>query len=302
MFDTITALQVLPIDQKDYVIVTCSSGALTILSWNLEDNSLSKDCETLISLPERFMPCHYLSIDPKGTFVTIAGLEELKVVFPLKFGEPTLQLGSPLYITTPHVLLFDLAWIGEDNHSIFACLEVDYSLCDTDPTGEAIQSTTKNVAFYEVTDEIQMLSSYFVPKSANALVVVPGGVLVLADGVIVYVGLKGILRDISIPRRIGLPEGKECMITSHVNVNGRFYLLQNEYGDLFKVTFGPDMSAIFINYYGTIPVAVSLTITNNGLLLCAAESGNQYVVSHYFFVPIFRGSLFSLSLFLYPHV
>lgn len=58
-----------------------------------------------------------------------------------------------------------------------------------------------------------------------------------------------------------------------------FFLLQNEYGDLFKVSLDYDkdeVKGINVMYFDTVPVAVSMAFLKTGFLFLASESGNQY--------------------------
>jgi splicing factor 3B subunit 3 len=57
-----------------------------------------------------------------------------------------------------------------------------------------------------------------------------------------------------------------------------FYLIQSEYGDLYKVMLaftGKDVHSLTIQYLDTIHPANSLCILKSGYLFAAADSGNQ---------------------------
>lgn len=88
-----------------------------------------------------------------------------------------------------------------------------------------------------------------------------------------------------IPRRdhpLADPE-RRLLITSYAMYKARggfFFLLQNEDGDIFKLTMDRDeeeLQALKIKYFDTIPTAVSLCILRSGFLFSASEFGNQCV-------------------------
>jgi splicing factor 3B subunit 3 len=58
--------------------------------------------------------------------------------------------------------------------------------------------------------------------------------------------------------------------------------VQNEDGDLFKVTIdhdGEDVRALKIKYFDTVPVSTSLCILKSGYLFAASEYSDQYVTT-----------------------
>ena len=57
-----------------------------------------------------------------------------------------------------------------------------------------------------------------------------------------------------------------------------FFLLQNEDGDLFKVTIeheGEEVRSLKIKYFDTVPVSVSLCIIKSGYLFAASDFSDQ---------------------------
>jgi hypothetical protein len=59
-----------------------------------------------------------------------------------------------------------------------------------------------------------------------------------------------------------------------------FFLLQNEDGDLFKVTIeheGEEVRSLKIKYFDTVPVSVSLCILKSGYLFAASDFSDQWV-------------------------
>ena len=147
-------------------------------------------------------------------------------------------------------------------------------------------------------------------RSASRLVPVPGGdagpggVLVLAEGCVVYhrQGMGTQLR-VDLPRReatfgraasastyasasSATTTARKSYIVAHASIVQReqrvfFCLLQSEEGDLFKVELVPanddvgTVAEIRLKYFDTVPVAKSLCISRNGLLFLASEFGDH---------------------------
>lgn len=84
-----------------------------------------------------------------------------------------------------------------------------------------------------------------------------------------------------IPRRKGSDPTRGVLIVAsatHRQRDNFFFLLQSEYGDLYKVTltYKEDIvKRIHINYFDTVPVAVDLAVMRTGFLFVAAEFGNH---------------------------
>lgn len=126
-------------------------------------------------------------------------------------------------------------------------------------------------------------------RSANLLIPVPGGgdgpggVLVCAENWIVYKHQGHREVRTLIPRRYDTPEGRGVLVVAHATHKQRglfFFLVQTEYGDLFKVTLdweGTEVRDVRVKYFDTTPVATSLVITKAGFLFVASELGNQCV-------------------------
>ena len=88
----------------------------------------------------------------------------------------------------------------------------------------------------------------------------------------------------ALPRRHDLPPERGVLITSgtvHKQKDLFFFLLQSEYGDLYKVTFDLDptdhkiVTNVIVTVFDSIAVANSLCITKTGLLYTASEFGNH---------------------------
>lgn len=84
------------------------------------------------------------------------------------------------------------------------------------------------------------------------------------------------------PRRLGVNSKEGMLINCSAMMKLRglfFYIIQNEYGDLFKVTLNytiKDVHSVSVQYLDSIHPATSLCILRSGYLFAAADSGNQY--------------------------
>ena len=139
------------------------------------------------------------------------------------------------------------------------------------------------------------------PRS-NALVQVPGGynqnlerwegpsgVLVCSEDYITYKNQGCEDHRVPIPRRLNPVEDQNArrgniIVASvcHRMKSAFFFLLQNEDGDVFKLTMdhnGEDLVSMRIKYFDTIPLATSLCILRAGFLFAAAEQGRSYLYS-----------------------
>jgi hypothetical protein len=69
-----------------------------------------------------------------------------------------------------------------------------------------------------------------------------------------------------------------CFFTPHATQC--FFLIQNEYGDLFKVSFGGS-AHLQLEYFDTVPVSTSMHISRGGTFFVASESGahSLYLIS-----------------------
>jgi splicing factor 3B subunit 3 len=76
-----------------------------------------------------------------------------------------------------------------------------------------------------------------------------------------------------------MPDTRGLLITAHATFHRGatfFFLLQSEFGDLYKVTLdheGGAVSDIHVQYFDTLPPATGLCISHNGLLFAASEFG-----------------------------
>ncbi|CAN4090131.1 unnamed protein product [Withania somnifera] len=280
--------------QKDYIVVGSDSGRIVILEYNKEKNCFDKVHQETFGKSgcRRIVPGQYLAIDPKGRAVMIGACEKQKLVYVLNRDTAArLTISSPLEAHKSHTITFSICGVdcGFDN-PIFAAIELDYSEADQDPTGQAANEAQKHLTFYELDLGLNHVSrkwSEQVDNGANLLVTVPGGgdgpsgVLVCAENFVIYKNQGHPDVRAVIPRRVDLPAERGVLIVSaamHKQKSMFFFLLQTEYGDIFKVTLEHDndkVNELKIKYFDTIPVTSSLCVLKSGFLFASSEFGNH---------------------------
>ncbi|CAM8900822.1 unnamed protein product [Rhodiola kirilowii] len=280
--------------QKDYIVVGSDSGRIVILEYNKEKNVLDKIHQETFGKSgcRRIVPGQYLAVDPKGRAVMIGACEKQKLVYVLNRDTAArLTISSPLEAHKSHTIVYSICGVdcGFDN-PIFAAIELDYLEADQDPTGQAASEAQKHLTFYELDLGLNHVSrkwSEQVDNGANMLVTVPGGgdgpsgVLVCAENFVIYKNQGHPDVRAVIPRRADLPAERGVLIVSaatHRQKTMFFFLLQTEYGDVFKVTLvheNDHVSELKIKYFDTIPVASSICVLKSGFLFAASEFGNH---------------------------
>lgn len=280
--------------QKDYIVVGSDSGRIVILEYNKEKNVFDKIHQETFGKSgcRRIVPGQYLAIDPKGRAVMVGACEKQKLVYVLNRDTAArLTISSPLEAHKSHTLVYSICGVdcGFEN-PIFAAIELDYSEADQDSTGQAASEAQKQLTFYELDLGLNHVSrkwSEQVDNGANLLVTVPGGgdgpsgVLVCAENFVIYKNQGHPDVRAVIPRRADLPAERGVLIVSaamHKLKSMFFFLLQTEYGDVFKVTLendGDRVSELKIKYFDTIPVTASMCVLKSGFLFAASEFGNH---------------------------
>ncbi|KAJ3054091.1 Splicing factor 3B subunit 3 [Rhizophlyctis rosea] len=295
---------------KDYIVVGSDSGKITILEYNPAKNTFDKVHSEMFGKSgcRRIVPGQYLAADPKGRAVMIGAVEKQKLVYILNRDAATrLTISSPLeahksYTICQHIVGVD---VGFEN-PIFACIEVDYSDADQDPTGEAFQNTEKLLTYYELDlglNHVVRKWSDSIATRSNMLIAVPGGsdgpsgVLVCAENWITWRHPDHPAVRVPIPRRLDpyqKPDGEDVESRGIIIVAGVvhkmkktfFVLAQTEEGDVFKITLeyqtGHDgvitgVQNMRIKYFDTLPVAAGLSILKSGFVFLASEFGNHYL-------------------------
>ncbi|CAF9939561.1 MAG: pre-mRNA-splicing factor rse1 [Alectoria fallacina] len=289
---------------KDYIIIGSDSGRITIIEYVPSQNRFNRlHLETFgKSGIRRVIPGQYLAVDPKGRACLIASVEKNKLVYVLnRDAQAELTISSPLEAHKAQTLVFALVGldVGYEN-PVFAALEVDYTECDQDPTGQAFDDLEKHLVYYELDlglNHVVRKWSDPVDRTATMLFQVPGG----ADGPggVLVCGLDNITyrhsnQDpfrVAIPRRRGPtenPERKRYIIAGvmHKMRGAFFFLLQSEDGDMFKITLEMvedeagqptgEVKKLKIKYFDSVPIATNLCILKSGFLFVASETGNHH--------------------------
>ncbi|KAG6509742.1 hypothetical protein ZIOFF_027747 [Zingiber officinale] len=240
----------------------------------------------------RIVPGQFLAVDPKGRAVMVSACEKQKLVYVLnRDATARLTISSPLEAHKSNTVTYSVVGVdcGFDN-PIFASIELDYSESDLDPTGQAAADAQKHLTFYELDLGLNHVSRKWsepVDNGANLLVTVPGGGdgpsgdLVCAENFVIYKNQGHPDVRAVIPRRADLPAERGVLVVSaatHRQKSMFFFLLQTQYGDIFKVTLeheGDRVIELKIKYFDTIPVTTSLSVLKTGFLVAASEFGNH---------------------------
>ncbi|XP_031565334.1 splicing factor 3B subunit 3-like [Actinia tenebrosa] len=284
---------------KDYIVVGSDSGRIVILEYIPSKNVFEKVHQETFGKSgcRRIVPGQYLAVDPKGRAIMIGAIEKQKLVYIMnRDSSARLTISSPLEAHKSHTLVYHTVGVdvGFEN-PMFACLEIDYEEADTDPTGEAAQTTPQTLTFYELDLGLNhVVRKYSEPleEHGNLLIAVPGGsdgpsgVLVCSENYITYKNF-GDQPDIRMPiprRKHDLDDPERGMIfvcsATHKTKSMFFFLIQTEQGDIFKVTMETDedmVTEIRMKYFDTVPVATSMCVLKTGFLFTASEFGNHYL-------------------------
>ncbi|WFD42592.1 pre-mRNA-splicing factor rse1 [Malassezia psittaci] len=292
---------------KDHLVLGSDSGRIVILEYNAKELRFDKVHQETFgrSGNRRVVPGQYLASDPKGRAVLIGAVEKAKLIYVLnRDPDANLTISSPLEANRANTVSECIVGVdvGFEN-PLFASLEYDFSDADQDPTGEAAASNTKTLTYYELDlglNHIVRRWSAPVDRSAHHLIPVPGGynpsserwdgpsgVLVCSEDSITYMHQGQPSHRVPIPRRynpVARPDRGSMIVASvlHRMKHAFFFLVQNEDGDLFKVTLEhdeEDVRCLRIKYFETVPVAVSLCILRAGFIYVASESGAQQLYS-----------------------
>ncbi|KAG0449896.1 hypothetical protein HPP92_027161 [Vanilla planifolia] len=274
-------------------------GRIVIMEYHKEKNCFHKLYQETFGKSgcRRIVPGQYLAVDPKGRAVMIAACEKQKLVYVLNRDTAArLTISSPLEAHKSHTITYSITGVdcGFDN-PIFAAIELDYSEADQDSTGQAASEAQKHLTFYELDLGLNHVSRKWtepIDNGANLLVTVPGGddgpsgVLVCAENFVIYKNQGHPDVRAVIPRRADLPAERGVLIVSsatHRQKSMFFFLLQTEYGDIFKVTLEHKrdeqdrvhVTELKIKYFDTIPVTSAMCVLKTGFLFAASEFGNH---------------------------
>ena len=279
---------------RDYVVVGSDSGKLTILGIDAAKARFEVvKSETFGKTGcRRVVPGQHLAVDPKGRAIMCAAVEKQKLVYIMnRDASNRLTVSSPLEAHRSGTVLFSC--VGVDVHfdnPVFACLELEYTEADQDPSGEAAAEAEKHLTYYEVDlglNHVIRRWSDAVSRTASMLLAVPGGadgpsgVLVVGENWVAFKHEGHAEVRAALPRREGFPSAKGLLVTAAATHRQRdlfFFLLQTEVGDLYKVTFdyeGDTVNDLVVSVFDTVACANALCITRNGLLFAAAEFGDH---------------------------
>ncbi|CAD7967800.1 unnamed protein product [Amoebophrya sp. A120] len=277
---------------RDYILVGSDSGRIVILEFDTAKNVFNKVHQETYGKSgcRRVIPGQYLAVDPKGRACMIGALERQKFAYILnRDSSNKLTISSPLEAHKDNAICFHQVGldVGFEN-PVFACLEVSTEKIDEDPEAEMPK---KQLTFYELDLGLNHVIRKYtdtVEDSAHLLIPVPGGlsegpggVLVCCENHLCY--KKQGHPDVmcAIPRRLEMAQDKGLMIVScamHKLREFFFFLIQSEYGDLYKVTLTSEeeiVNEIQIKYFDTIPVTTSICVLKTGFLFAASEFGNH---------------------------
>ena len=258
-------------------------------------------CETYgKSGVRRVVPGQYIAVDPKGRACLIASIEKNKLVYVLnRDAQLNLTISSPLEAHKPGAIVFAVTGldVGYEN-PIFAALEVDYTEVDQDSTGQQYETLPKTLVYYELDlglNHVVRKWSDVVDRRSNFLLAVPGGedgpggIVVGTEDFIYYKHQNKETFRIPIPKRTRIPHADKSQERKNMIIAGVmhkmkqtfFSLVQNEDGDIFKITFvmskDRQLTGLKIKYFDTVPPATALCILKSGYLYTATEFGNQMV-------------------------
>lgn len=277
---------------RDYIVVGSDSGRVVILQYDGEKNEFRKIHQETFGKTgvRRIVPGQYLAADPKGRAFMIASVEKQKFVYILnRDTQNNLTISSPLEAHKSHTLLFDICGVdvGYEN-PMFACIEVDYGDHEEEDSAVNTGVVEKMLTFYEMDlglNHVVRKSTEVVPISAHTLISVPGspegpgGVLLCCEDFVIYRNGNQTLRAYYPKRKF--EEKKPVMINAHYAIKLKdliFFLLQSELGDLYKVSLRATkdtVHTIVVQYFDTIPPAISLCVLKLGYLFAASEFGNH---------------------------
>eukprot|EP00877_Chromochloris_zofingiensis_P000800 jgi/Chrzof1/10720/Cz05g09290.t1 len=280
--------------QRDYIIIGSDSGRIVILEYNKDKNLFVKIHQETFGRSgcRRIVPGQYIACDPKGRACIVAAVEKQKFVYVLnRDSAANLTISSPLEAHKSQNIVFSLTALdcGFDN-PIFAAIELDYADADQDPSGEAAAAAQKHLTYYELDlglNHVVRKWSEPVDNGANLLIPVPGGgdgpggVLVCAENFLLYRHQGHEEVRAVLPRREDLPADRGVLIVAyaaHKRKSYAFFLLQSEYGDIYKVTLnyeGETVTEVKVRYFDTLPPCVSLAVLKTGFLFAASEFGNH---------------------------
>lgn len=282
----------------DYLVVGSDSGRVVILKYDSKACGWERvHCETYGKTGcRRIVPGQFVAVDPQGRSIMFAALEKQKMVYVMNRDASTrLTISSPLEAHKSQTVVYDLCGVDVAfDNPVFAAIELSYTDADEDPTGEAVVEAEKTLTMYELDLGLNhVVRKWAEPtdRGANMVLAVPGGadgpggVLVCAENWVLYRNMDEAQDEVRtpIPRRVDTADERGVLIVAaamHKQKGLFFFLLQSEYGDLYKVSVKFQeqtglVTDVVVKYFDTLPVSNALCITKTGLLFAAAEFGDH---------------------------
>jgi len=283
----------------DWLVVASDSGRINVLQYEAKKNRFVKVHEETYGKTgcRRIVPGQYLATDPKGRAIMISAIEKQKLVYVMNRDTAgKLTISSPLEAAKNRTIVYAVVGVdvGFDN-PVFAALEVDY-----DQKLQENKKPIKMLTFYELDlglNHVTRKASERCEDDSNMLIPVPGtpegpgGVLVCSENSVSYMDMVGSTPITApIPRRFGQEESRGVLLVSyasHVQKTMFFFLVQSEFGDLYKITLStsteegqePTVLDVTVKYFDTIPVATTMAVLKTGFLFTGSESSNHYCFS-----------------------
>ena len=163
--------------KTDFLVIGSDSGKIVVLEWKTDAAAFVRVHEEVFGKTgcRRIVPGQYLAVDPKGRAITLGAVEKQKVVYVMnRDASSKLTISSPLEAPKARTLVFDMVGVdvGFDN-PVFACLEIDYTEVDEDPTDDTLDETPKVLTYYELDLGLNHVTrgwSEPTDRKANALV------------------------------------------------------------------------------------------------------------------------------------
>lgn len=292
---------------KDLILLTSDSGMLTIIEYDLFDNKfISITNESFYKTGiRRLSPCSYISVDPKGRAIMISALERNKLVYTFTKDNNysnNFDVSSPIEANRNNLLTYDISAldVGGNENPVFAAIETEYG------SKLSTRQDVKMLTYYEFDlglNHVILSESEEIKYTSNHIVPIPGGfdgpsgILLCSEGMIQYKCPFKPTHYLPIPLRSQNDNNKSIIVSSvvHKMKNIFFVLLQNQFGDIFKLTLeysttqesendlmlnktGPGMvTSMKIRYFDTIPVCSSLIILKSGHLFADFEHSDKAV-------------------------
>ena len=262
----------------DHLALSSDSGCLVVLRYDRKGGWERIYCEAFgKSGLKRGIPGQFLAADPYGRALLLSALERAKLAyfFHRLNAEDSWRLSSPIEVHKNRVLTEALVALDSGNDNpLFAALE---TLLPDTADEEEREEGEKRLVFYQVQPGLNSASrkaSQRVHLDCNFIYPVASGVLVASPDTLSFCRPHMEPVTVALPQRqptSGYPH-RPAIITGAASIivkDKAFTLLQNEFGDLFRVDLQNDLE---VRYFDTVPAGNALILLKSGFLFLAAES------------------------------